>query len=241
MDAVGRSCSTAASPCPAARGAGVGGPGAPCRGLIFRAIHPFWRAGSCGAFACVTPQASSLPRLLCPSCIPPSGGKRQPCHGSSRRYFCSSAFVHLFCSSGLAVPTLVQPSTHHVGRRGNKTRALLHLGSSMGEQRGLCFKMGCPGYRGLLPKSISVPCIPGLCPGEPRSSPQQLPQQRAGDAAVPPFPVPRLPKSLETHQLLSKPCNMGPLGEGRSRGKPCTLLPAVVNLPGEGRGGRGTW
>lgn len=24
-------------------------------GLIFRAIHPFWRAGSCSAFACGTP------------------------------------------------------------------------------------------------------------------------------------------------------------------------------------------
>lgn len=48
-----------------------------------------------------------------------------------------------------------------------------------------------------------------------------------------PLPVLRLPKSLETHQLLSKPCNMGPLGEGRSGRKLCALLPAVVNLPGD--------
>lgn len=48
-----------------------------------------------------------------------------------------------------------------------------------------------------------------------------------------PLPVPRLPKSLETHQLLSKPCNLGPLGEGRSRRKLCALLPVVVNLPGD--------
>lgn len=63
----------------------------------------------------------------------------------------------------------------------------------------------------------------------------QLPTAASWGRCGSPFPVPRLPKSLETHQLLSKPCNMGPPGEGRSRGKPCTLLPGVVNLPGEGR------
>lgn len=121
---------------------------------------------------------SFLPKLMCPSCILSSGARGSPTMGLHGG-ISVPLLLYASCSSGLAIPTLVQPSTHRVGRRGSKTHAVLRLGTvqlwaPVQESKGVfCFKMGCPGYRGLWPKSIPVPCIPGLCLGSrgaPRSS-----------------------------------------------------------------------
>lgn len=131
-------------------------------------IHPFWSPGSCSAFACGTrARRSSLVRtaqvasvlstktcvsISCPSC----GGSPRWCFGSSA--------VGAPHSSALAEPPWPSQAPTMLG--GNKSRALLNLGAavgtSTGEQRGLCAKKWCHRY----PKSISVPSIPGD-PGTP--------------------------------------------------------------------------
>ena len=259
MDAAGRSHSTAASPCPAALGAGVGGPGALC---IAQGNSPFlkswqlqclclwdshvsraWRWSLVRSAVQAVGVLSAKPSL---SVLRPTlRGKRQPCHGSPCRYFCSSAFARLL---------LLRSCNTHPGlakhpprsRRRNKTHALLHLGTvqlraPVRESKGVCAsKWGVLGTEAFAEEH---PCAlhPWAMPRRATELPVTAPAAASWGHRSFPFPVPRLPKSLETHQLLSKPCNMGPLGEGRSGGKPCTFLPAVVNLPGEGRGERGTW
>lgn len=59
-DAAGQSLAWLPLPAPLPLGPAGGGPSALCRGLIFRAIHPLWRAGSCSAFACGTPCEPSM-------------------------------------------------------------------------------------------------------------------------------------------------------------------------------------
>lgn len=168
---------------------------------VLRLIHPFWSPGSCSAFACGTrARRSSLVRTVqvasvlsaktCVSISCPS------CQGSPCWCFGSSA-VGAPHSSALAGPP--RPSQAPTTLGGNKSRALLNLGAavgtSTGEQRGLCAKMCCHRY----PKSIPVPSVPGG-PGTPWVA----------------LLVSHPPNSLENHQFLSKMCSLGPRGNGRS-------------------------
>lgn len=144
---------------------------------------------------------SFLPNLLCPSCVPPSGARGSPAMGLHAG-ISVPPLLHAFCSSGLAIPTLVRPSTHRIGRRRNKTHALLHLGTvqlgaPVRESKGVCAsKWGVLGTEAFAEEH---PCAlhPWAMPRRATELPVTAPAAASWGHRSFPFPVPRLPKSLE--------------------------------------------
>lgn len=140
--------------------------------------------------------ASFLLKLVFPSCVPPSGGERQPRREAPHQYCCSSAVVRLL----LLGPC--DPRCGHSAAAGSGTG---------GGAEGLRCKTGGAGCRGRLLTSSKL--------GTPR------------------FPLPASPKSLETHQRLSKPCNAGARGGTGPREAERSPARGVGAVRGEG----GSW
>lgn len=216
-------CLTAQLPLPAL-GAGVRGPGALC--FDFQDRSALLGSQHCCALICRTATGrwalvrrvvqaprDLLPNLVCPSAAQ-LGAKGSPVVGLHTGVSVPLV-LYPSCSSGLSIPSLAQPGE-------GEAVALTpgHLGSArlqhqLGRAKGFLLPKGVPWYRGLVPKGIPVPYIPGLCPGEPRSSRRQ----RAGATAASPsrgrvFPNHLNPAAFEQTLL------RGATREGRSRGKP---------------------
>lgn len=115
------------------------------------------------------------------------GSKRQPCHGSPHWYFCSSVFVRLLLLR-LAIPTLVLPSTRRVGRRAKKPLTPCYIlaqwgcGHRCGRAEGFVLQNGAS----WVPRPFAEEHPRALHPWAVPWGATELPQQRAGDAGVPP-------------------------------------------------------
>jgi len=214
VDAAGRSRGKAAWPCPASHGAGGGGPGDLGRALlIFGADEG--RQPRC---LCLWDWRWSLVRRAVQAAgllsAKTSVSTLHPCLGGQEAALpWVSTLVLFLCfrtplaPQGLQYPPCSGQAPATLGGEGIQlvpcyTLARCSCGHRYGRAEGFVLQNGAS----RVPRPFAEEHPWGAT---------ELPAAASWGHHLSPVPVPRLPKSLESHQLLSKPCNGGPLGGGK--------------------------